>query len=166
MPATESGSKRRQAMAQRVAAILYGVIGIMTAELALRADVFGYGEAAAGALFVGFAMTATYVLVDVVKKETEAGAHLPPRKWGAILRDSLLVMLFPVLIALEIVAAGFVTTKWAVLLDIVLYEGMVMVFVAGFLSSYLLHRALRPALTRGTVWLVLALLLLAAKQLA
>ena len=164
--ATETWSKQRQVTAQRVAATLYGVIGIMTAELSLRADTFGFAEAAFGALFVGLAMTVTHILVDVVRKETEIGTHLPLHEAREILRDSLLVMVFPVMTALLIVVAALTTARWTILLDAVLYLGMATVFVAGFLSSYVCDRMIRPAVTRGGGWLLLSLVLLAAKHLA
>jgi hypothetical protein len=161
-PSTET----RQVAAQRIAAILYGVIGIMTAELSLQVGEFGYAEAAFGALFVGLAMMTTRLLVEVVKKETEIGAHLPLHKAGEVLRDSVLVMLFPTVTAVMIVIAGATTARWEVLLDVTIYIGVATVFCAGFLSSYLLHHAIVPALARGSEWLLLSLLLLAAKRMA
>jgi hypothetical protein len=162
----ENWSEQRRIMAQRVAAVLYGVISIMTAELSVQAGTFGYAEAAIGALLVGFAMTVTRIFIEMVKKETEIGAHLPIGKSGAIVRDSLLVMLFPATTALLIVVAELSTMPWTILLDIVLYLGMTTVFVIGFLSSYVLDRAIRPALLRGVVWLFLSLVLVTAKNLA
>jgi hypothetical protein len=163
---SDNWSKQRQAAAQRVSAILYGVVAIITAELSVRAAEFSHVETALGAIVVGFAMMATRVFVEVVKKETEIGAHLPLRKAGAIVMDSLLVMLFPAVTALLIVLAALTTESWAALLDSVLYVGIVTVFATGFVSSYILDRALRPAVTRGLLWLVLCLALVAAKKLA
>lgn len=163
---TPNWSKRRQATAQRVSAILYGVVAIMTADLSVQPGRFSYAEAAVGALLVGFAMFATRVFVEVIKKETEIGAHLPIHKAGAIIADALLVMLFPIVTALLIVEAALVTARWTVLIDVVLYLGMVMVFAVGFLSSYILDRAVRPALLRGLGWLALSAILVAAESLA
>jgi len=163
---SDNWSKRRQAAAQRVSAILYGVIAIMTAELSVRGGEFGYVETAIGAMLVGFAITVTRMFVEVVKKETEIGAHLPLAKAGAIIADSLLVMAFPVATALLIVVAALTTEGPARLLDSVLYLGIAAVFVTGFLSSYILDRAMRPALLRGLVWVLLSLALVAAKKLA
>jgi len=103
------------------------------------------------------------IFVRVVTKEAEIGAHLPIGEWGAILRDSPLVMLFPVITALLIVVAAFTTTRWTVLLDVILYFGMATVFVIGFLSSYILDREIRPALSRDTGWLLMSLALVLAK---
>jgi hypothetical protein len=163
---TEIWSKQRQATAQRVAAVLYGVVAIMTAELSVQPGEFGYAEAALGALVVGLAMTVTRIFVEVVKKDTEIGAHLPIHKAGAIVRDSALVMLFPAATALLILVAAMVTARWTVLLDVILYVGMAAVFASGFVSSYVLDREIRPALERGTVWLLLSVVLLGAKSLA
>jgi hypothetical protein len=162
----EIWSKQRRITAQRVAGILYGVISIMTAELSVQAGEFGYAEAAFGALLVGFAMTVTRIFIELVKKETEIGAHLPIGKSGAIVRDSALVMLFPAMTALLIVIAGLSTIQWNMLLDVVLYLGMTTVFLIGFLSSHVLDREIRPALLRGIGWLLLSLVLVAAKNLA
>jgi hypothetical protein len=163
---TEIRSEQRQIRAHRVAATLYGVIAIMTAELAVQPSEFSYTEAALGALLTGFAMTVTHIFVEVVKKETEIGTHLPIGKAGAIMRDSLLVMLFPATTAILIVVAALTTARWTILLDAVLYLGMVTVFMTGFLSSYLLGRRIQAALLRGTGWLLLSLVLVAAKYLA
>src|SRR5262249_2474670 len=97
---SEASRHQRQALAQRIAAALYGVIAIMTAELAVEPGQLSYLEAVLGALLVGLAMMTTRVFVEVVKKETEIGERLPIYKAGMILRDSALVMLFPTITAL------------------------------------------------------------------
>ncbi|HUI97788.1 MAG TPA: hypothetical protein VLX44_18675 [Xanthobacteraceae bacterium] len=164
--ATENWSNQRRVNAQRVSAILYGIIGIMTAELSVQPGEFPYGEAALGALFVGLAMYVAHVFVLVVKVESELGAHLPLGKARAVALDSLMVLLFPGATALLIVVAALVTARWTVLLDAVLYLGMAAVFATGFMSSYVLDRAAGPALRRALVWLLLSLLFVAAKSLA
>ncbi len=161
----EHWSKPRQAVAQRISATLYGIVGIMTAELPLQPGEFGYAEAAVGALFVGFAMYVAHVFVILVKGESEIGSHLPLRGARGIVLDSLLVMLFPAATALEIVVAALTTTRWTVLLDFVLYLGMAAVFLTGFFSSYVLDRAVLPALRRALVWLLLSVAFVAAKKL-
>jgi hypothetical protein len=163
---SESWSAQRRITAQRVAAILYGVIGIMTAELSVQEGEFGYAESVLGALLVGLAMMVTRIFIEVVKKETEIGAHLPLRKSGAIVRDSALVMLFPAVAALVVMIAALITAKWSLVLNLLLYLGMATVFVVGFLSSYVLDRAIWLALVRGAGWLLLSLVLVVAKKLA
>jgi hypothetical protein len=160
---SENWSQQRRNAAQRVGAILYGVVAVMTAELAVQPGEFDYWEAALGALLVGLAMTVTRIFVEVVKKETEIGAHLPFAKAGAIVRDSLFVMLFPAATAILIVIAALSALPWQALIKEVLYLGIATVFAVGFLSSYLLDRAIKPALLRGAVWLLLSLVLVAAK---
>ena len=163
---SDNWSKQRQAAAQRVSAILYGVIGIMTAELSVRGNEFGFIETALGALLIGVAMTVTRIFAEVVKKETEIGAHLPLAKAGGIVVDSLLALLFPAVTAVLIVIAALTTENRTTLLDSVLYLAIATVFMTGFMSSYILDRALWPAFTRALLWLVLSLILLAAKKLA
>ena len=111
-------------------------------------------------------MTVTRIFIELVKKETEIGAHLSIVKSGAIVRDSMLVMLFPAMTALLVVVAALTTAKWSILLDVLLYLSMATVFVVGFLSSYVLDREIRPALLRGVSWLLLSLVLVVAKNLA
>jgi hypothetical protein len=138
----------------------------MTAELSVQGDEFGYGETALGALLVGFAMTVTRIFIELVKKETEIGAHLSIRMSGPIVRDSALVMLFPAMTALLVLVAALTTAKWSILLGFLLYLGMATVFVVGFLTSYVLDREIRPAFLRGFGWLLLSLVLVLAKNLA
>jgi len=153
-------------MAPRVASVLYGVIAIITVDLAVDpADRPHYGETAFYVLLVGVAMTMTRIFVELVTKEAEVGAHLSIRTSGEIVRDASLVMVFPVLTAVEIVGAALATARWPTLLDFVLYTGFAAVFLIGFLSSYILDRDMGLALRRGGAWLVLLLALVAVKKL-
>jgi hypothetical protein len=163
---TENWSEQRRIMAPRVASILYGVIAIITVDLAADpADRPHYGETAFYVLLVGLAMTMTLIFVKMVTKEAELGAHVSIRTSGEIVRDASLVMAFPVLTAIEIVAAALATARWPTLLDFILYEGFVAVFLIGFLSSYILDRDIKLGLQRGGTWIVLLLALVAVKKL-
>jgi hypothetical protein len=161
----EHWSKPRQAVAQRISATLYGIVGIMTAELPLQPGEFGYAETALGAMLVGFAMYVAHVFVILVKVESEIGSHLPLRGARGIAFDSLLVLAFPGMTTLLIVVAARMTARWTVLLDVVLYLGMAAVFATGFFSSYVLDRAVGPAFRRALLWLLLAIAFVAAKSL-
>jgi hypothetical protein len=162
---SENWSERRRLMAPRIASVLYGVIAIMTVDLAVQPDRLNYFQAASGALLIGLAMTMTRMFVIVVTKEAEIGAHLPLRKLGTIGRDALLVMLFPVVTVLLIGVTALATARWVILLNLILYFSMAAVFLIGFLSSYVLGRELRPALSRGAAWLLLAVILVTVKKL-
>ena len=162
---TENWSDQRRIWAQRIASALTGVIAIMTADLAVQHNKLGYVEVELGVLLIGFAMTVTRVFIRIVTKEAEIGAHLPIAVAGAMVRDSLFVMLFPVISALLIVAAALTNMQWTILLDVVLYFGTLTVFAIGFHSSYVLDRKFRPALSRGGLWTILCLVLLAARAL-
>ena len=159
-------SEQRKDAAQRVTGALYGVVAIMSAELAVTPHEFGYLEAALGAVLVGLAMMVTKIFVEIVKKETEIGAHLPLSAARGIIRAALPVMLFPAAVALLIVAAAAVTARWDEYLDITLYFGMAAVFVIGFFSSYVLDNEMRPAFSRAGLWLLLSLFLVIVKKLA
>ncbi len=153
-------------MAPRIASVLYGVVAIMTVDLAVQPDRLRYSEAVLGVLLIGLAMAMTRLFVRVITKEAEIGAHLPIRESAALLHESMLVMLFPSITALLILLAAWTTTRWPVLLDIILYFGVVAVFVIGFSSSYVLDRNIRLGLARGVVWVLMALALVAVKKLA
>jgi hypothetical protein len=165
-PASPAWSQRRAARANLVACVLYGVIAIMTAELAVEPDKVSYDEAALGALLIGLAMMLTRFFVDLVKKETELHAHIGWRGAGALLRASLPVLAFPVLVAAMLVFAPRLGLTWGALIDLVLYLSIAAVFLLGFGSSFLLDGKPGPALLRGIFWTLLSLVLFAAKKLA
>jgi len=153
-------------MAPRIASVLYGVVAIMTVDLAVQPDRLGYSEAALGVLLIGLAMAMTRLFVRVITKEAEIGAHLPIGVSVTLLGESMLVMLFPGITAVLILLAAWMSTRWSVLLDIILYFGVVAVFAIGFLSSYVLDRHIRLGLARGAVWVFMALALVAVKKFA
>ena len=163
---SENWSGQRRVIAPRIASVLYGVIAIMTVDLAVEPDRLKYAETTLGVLLIGLAMTMTRIFVRVVTREAEIGAHLPMKEWSAVMRDSLLVMLFPVITAFLIVVAALTTTGWVILLDVILYFSVGAVFMIGFLSSHILDRDIRLALSRGAVWVLLAVVLVAVKKLA
>ena len=165
-PASPAWSERREENANLVASVLYGVIAIMTAELAVEPEEVSYDEAALGAVLIGLAMMLTRFFVDLVKKETELHAHIGLRKAGALLRVSLPVLAFPLLVAAILFVAPRLGLRWHVLIDLVLYLSIAAVFLLGFGSSYVLDSQARPALARGTAWTLLSLVLFAAKKLA
>ena len=68
-------------MAPRIASVLYGVIAIMTVDLAVQPDRLRYSEAVLGVLLIGLAMAMTRLFVRVVTKEAEIGAHLPIKEF-------------------------------------------------------------------------------------
>ena len=111
-------------------------------------------------------MAMTRLFVRVVTKEAEIGAHLPIKESGTLLRESMLVMLFPSITALLILLAAWTTTRWLILLDIILYFGVAAVFVIGFSSSYVLDRGIRLGLTRGAIWVLMSLALVGIKKFA
>jgi hypothetical protein len=138
----------------------------MTVDLAVQPDRLRYSDAVLGVLLIGLAMAMTRLFVRVVTKEAEIGAHLPMKEVGTLMRESMLVMLFPGAIVLLILLGAWTTTQWLILLDIILYFGVVAVFVIGFSSSYVLDRNIRLGLTRGSVWVIMAIALVALKKFA
>jgi hypothetical protein len=138
----------------------------MTVDLAVQPDRLRYAEAVLGVLLIGLAMAVTRLFVRVVTKEAEIGKHLPMKESAILLLESLLVMLFPGTTAVVILLAALTTTRWPILLDIILYFGVAAVFVIGFSSSYVLDRNIRLGLARGAAWVLMALALVAVKKLA
>ncbi len=166
MKSTGNPSRQCRIAAQDIASILYGVIAIMTADLAAQPGKFGYIDAGVGVFLIGLAMTLTRFFVKVVTKEAELGAHLSAAELMPALRDSLWVMIFPAITVLLIAVGALATAGWKALLDDILYIGMATVFVIGFLSSYVLDRDFRLALRRAFVWLLLSVIIVAAKAFA
>jgi hypothetical protein len=164
--ASANWSDKRRAMAPRIASVLYGVIAVMTVDLAVQPDRLKYSEAALGVLVIGLAMAITRLFVRLVTKEAELGAHLPIKESAALMRESMLVLIFPSSTTLMILLAAWTTTSWPILLDIILYFGVAAVFVVGFSSSYVLDRDLRLGLSRGAGWVLMALVLVAVKKFA
>jgi hypothetical protein len=138
----------------------------MTIDLAVQPDRLRHSEAVLGVLLIGLAMAITRLFVRVVTKEAELGAHLPMKEIAHLIRDSMLVMLFPSSTALLILLAAWTTTRWAILLDIILYFGVAAVFVIGFSSSCVLDREFRVGFSRGAGWVLMALVLVAVKKFA
>jgi hypothetical protein len=115
----------------------------MTVDLAVQPDRLRYTEAILGVLLVGLAMALTRLFVRVVTKEAEIGSHLSMKEAAVLLREALLVLLFPGATAFLIAVGAWTTTRWPILLDTILYFGGVAVFVIGFSSSYVLDRNIR-----------------------
>ena len=157
-------SERRREIANRVAVALYGVIAILTVELAIEPGEVSFVEAAVGVLLVGLVMVLTRFFVDLVKKETEVGSHIGLRDAGPLLRASSYALAFPALTAAIILIAAALGMRWRSLIDLVAYLSIGAVFLLGFGSSYVLDGMPMRALLRGTAWTALGLMLFAAKK--
>lgn len=164
---SDSWSDRRRTMAPRIASVLYGVIAVMTVDLAVEPNQpdLDFAEIAIYVLLVGLVMTATRIFVKVITRESEIGKHLSFRDSVAIAADGFLVMTFPVVTAAIVVVAALATARWVVLLDSILYFALAAVFVVGFLSSYVIERNIRFGVTRGVAWVLLALVLVGLKKM-
>lgn len=161
----EHWSKRRKAVANGVASILYGVVAIMSAELGFVPGRMTSYEAATGAILVGLAMAITRMFVEIVKRETELGSHIEAPAARSLLGSSLLVMAFPGIVGIMVLLGPVLGFRVGALADAVPYLSFITVLALGFGSSYVLDRAAKPALLRGLSWTLLCLILFAAKQL-
>jgi hypothetical protein len=161
-----SWSGPRKKLATAVASVLYGVIAIMSADLAYEPGRASRFAVAVGALLVGVAMALTHLFVNLVEDETRLGSHVKSAGFQAILRASLWVMAFPLLVALLVLAGQFIGLRAGLLADLLPYFSVATVTVLGFGSSYALDRRIAPALVRGVSWTLLSLVLFVAKLLA
>jgi hypothetical protein len=159
-------SKPRKKLANDVASVLYGVIAIMSAELAYQPGSASALVTATGAMLVGLAMALTRMFVELVKRETELGSHIGLGEAEALLRSSLLVLLFPSVVAILVLILPLLGVQRGALADAVPYIGVASVSGLGFGSSFVLDRKPGPALARGLSWTFLSLVLFAAKELA
>lgn len=162
---TPDWSNQRKKAANGVASVLYGVIAIMTAELAYQPGSAAPATLAAGVLLVGLAMAMTRMFVELVKTETERGAHIGLSEALTLLRSSILVLVFPGAVAGLVLVAQALGLPRGALADAVPYIGVATVTALGFGSSYVLDRKPWPAVQRGISWTVLSLVLFAAKQI-
>lgn len=137
----------------------------MTADLAYEPGSVPKYAVAAGALLVGLAMALTHAFVELVKSETQRGAHVRLSEALELSQSSLLVMIFPAVIAGLILASQLIGLQPGVLAEWLPYMSVVTVIALGFGSSYALDRQLRPALLRAMSWTLVSLLLFGAKQL-
>ena len=163
--ATPDWSESRKNFANGVASVLYGVIAIMSAELAYAPGIASRYAVAAGALLVGFAMSMTHTFVELVNTETRRGAHVGWHEAWELLRTSLLVMVFPGVVAVLVLVAQYLGLEPGMLAKILPYASVATVMVLGFGSSFSLDRRTGPALRRAASWTLLSLLLFAAKQM-
>ena len=137
----------------------------MTADLAYEPGSVPKYAVAAGALLVGLAMALTHAFVELVKSETQRGAHVRLSEALELSQSSLLVMIFPAVIAGLILASQLIGLQPGVLAEWLPYMSVVTVIALGFGSSYALDRQLRPALLRAMSWTLVSLLLFGARQL-
>lgn len=165
MESRKAWSESRKRIAEGTASVLYGVIGIMTADLAYEPGSVPKYAVAAGALLVGLAMALTHAFVELVKSETQRGAHVRLSEALELSQSSLLVMIFPAVIAGLILASQLIGLQPGVLAEWLPYMSVVTVIALGFGSSYALDRQLRPAFLRAMSWTLVSLLLFGAKQL-
>jgi hypothetical protein len=156
----------RRKLAKAVASTLYGVIAIMSADLAYEPGRASRHAVATGAFLVGFAMALTYLFVHLAEDETRLGSHLEPYGFWNVLSSALWVMLFPSVIAVLVLLGQFVGLPSGALAELLPYLSVVTVTVLGFGSSYALRGQIAPALARGVSWTLLSLVLFVAKELA
>ena len=117
-------------------------------------------------IVIGVAMVLTRFFVEVVKKETEQGAHLKLTAAGPPLRQSLYALAFPAVVAVIILIERRLGASGSTIIDTLLYVSVAAVFALGFVSSFLLDRQIPHALLRGFGWAAFSLILVAAKKLA
>jgi hypothetical protein len=162
---TKPWSEPRKRFAKGTASVLYGVIGIMTADLAYEPGSVPKYAVAVAAFLVGVAMALIHSFVELVKNETQRGSHLRLSEALELSRASLLVMMFPTLVAALILASQFIGLEPGVLARLLPYFSVVTVMALGFGSSYVLDGQLRPASIRALSWTLVSLVLFGAKQL-
>ena len=164
-PSAPDWSEARRKRAKGTASVLYGVIGIMTADLAYEPGVAPMYAEAVGALLVGLAMALTHSFVELAQDEARRGSHLSFDEALDLSRSSLLVMAFPTFVAALIMMGQVIGLPSGALARWLPYVSVVTVMGLGFGSSYTLDRRLGLALLRAVSWTLVSLLLFGAKQL-
>ena len=162
----EEVSATRKRMADDIAAILSGVMAVVSAALAIQPGEVSVKEAVFGALFVGFVAMMTRFLNDRTKKRTELGRRLRWAELGSILEVSAMVLVFPVLTALSVLLGLAGGLSWSARISLVFYLGIATVFIAGFMSSYVVDSRFLAAGSQGLSWAALGVALTLVKKLA
>lgn len=160
-----SWSAFRGRIANGTASVLYGVIGIMTADLDYDPGAVPEYAAAGGALLVGLAMALTHAFVELVKSETQRGRHIRLGEVWELSKGSALVMIFPAIVAVAILVSQLMGFGSHWLAQILPYVSVITVVVLGFVASYALDKRLGLACVQALSWTLVSLLVLGAKRL-
>lgn len=156
----------RKRMADDIAAIMSGVMAVTSAALPVQAGELSVTEAVIGALFVGFIAMMTRLLSDRTKKITELGRRLRWDEFRAIVEVSAMVLVFPALTAILVLLGVAGGLSWPARINSVFYLGIATVFVAGFMSSFVLEPRFVAAGRLGLSWATLVIMLTIVKKLA
>lgn len=156
-------SQSRKTTANRLASIIYGSIATMTADLGIKATDYTGMSLSGGLAAVTAAAIFTKFFLEIVKRETETGHHLPAGESWATFIEALYVAPLPfvgILIFALSPKIAVPLAHWAV--STIAFGTL---GVSGFLSSYLLDSSIRIGLTRAVLWFGLGAMLLALKAL-
>lgn len=151
-------------LANRITAILNGVIVIMTAELSLRSTSLKGAELVAGALLVGAIMTVTKLFIDSVHLEIESQSKITTKKFIGVFLNSIFVMVFPLIASVIIVISDLLPLPIDFTLDEIMYAGAVSVIFIAFISGYLFDRDVLKALRRSFMWTVVCVLIVLVRK--
>ncbi len=162
----EKSTPTRKRMADDIAAILSGVMAVTSAALALQPGELTNTEAVLATFFVGFVAMMTRFLNDRTKKRTELGRSLRWAELGSILEVSAMVLVFPALTAILVPLGLAGGLSWSTRISLVFYLGIGTVFIAGFMSSYVVDERFLAAGSQGLSWAALGVALTLVKKLA
>jgi hypothetical protein len=162
----ENSTATRKRMADYIAAILSGVMAVVSAALPIQPGEVSVTEAVVGALFVGFVAMMTRFLNDRTKKRTELGRLLGWDELGDILEVSAMVLVFPALTAIAVLLGLAGGLSWSARISSIFYLGIGTVFIAGFMSSYIVEARFLAAGSQGLSWAALGVALTLVKKLA
>ena len=136
-----------------------------SAALAVQPGEVSVKEAVLGALFVGLVAMLTRFLNDRTKKRTELGRLLRWDELGDILEVSAMALVFPVLTAIAVLLGLAGGLSWSARISSIFYLGIGTVFIAGFMSSYIVDSRFLAAGSQGLSWSALAIMLTIVKKL-
>ncbi len=108
----------------------------------------------------------TRFLNDRIKKRTELGRRLRWAELGRILEVSAMVLVFPALTAIAVLLGLAGGLSWSTRISLVFYLGIGTVFIAGFMSSYVVDERFLAAGSQGLSWAALGVALTLVKKLA
>lgn len=160
----KSRSALRKRMAEDIAAVLSGVMTVISVALPVKPGDLTVSEAVIGTLLVGFIAMMTRFLTDRTKKRTELGRGLRWDEVATLLEISAMVLLFPVLTAILLILGALDGLSWPARIDCIFYLGIATVFISGFMSAYIVETQLVAAGSQGLSWATLGVLLTIVKR--
>lgn len=148
-----------------IAAVISGVVAILSALIFVGGSDFTIRNILIGGLSIGIVGSSTYFFNRVIVTEVTSKRALDSAEYVRLFLLSSTVWLFP-LLAILVAAVGLnVGASPEILIDLIYVIGILIVFIAGFLATYLNQKGITTSILRAAVWSSMFLLLMVIRQI-